>query len=210
MKCNTNSSHWEDEPRADGTVTVEESPPQREPKYISFGDFVMNERGLSVALPVRKGGGARSINLSGPFEVIGRARDPKSEGWARLLRWRDDDGRVHLHAVADADLHGDASALCGALARKGLRVVTGVHRLHFIRYLNGVSVSDRVTTVDRCGWHDIQGARVFVLPNLTLGEIPDETIIVESTIMAAFEARGSLADWRDGVGRLVSGHARPV
>src|SRR5438067_9447773 len=58
--------------------------------------------------------------IAAPFEILGRARDPNSESWARLLRWSDDDDRLHEHTVSDADLHNDVGALCARLASLGL------------------------------------------------------------------------------------------
>jgi Bifunctional DNA primase/polymerase, N-terminal/Domain of unknown function (DUF927) len=93
-------------------------------------DFQMGPKGLTVQ--VIKGSGSNTtveeIWLAAPFEILGRVRDPESRGWARLLRWRDDDGRVHQQTVGDADLHGDAAALCSALAARGLRITTTTSR----------------------------------------------------------------------------------
>src|SRR6516225_4412045 len=64
------------------------------------GEFTMDpERGLIVEVVRGAGKNIRTetIWLAAPFEIHGRARDPNSESWARLLRWRDDDGRLHEH-----------------------------------------------------------------------------------------------------------------
>jgi putative DNA primase/helicase len=96
------------------------------PQYVSFGCYQMDGDGL--ALLVTKGKGdeqtSEKIAISG-------------QGWARLLRWSDDDKRVHRHAVSDADLHGDISALCANLANRGLRIATdSKRRTHLVHYLN--------------------------------------------------------------------------
>jgi putative DNA primase/helicase len=118
----------------------------------------MDDSGL--ARMVTKGtGGDQKTKLefiSGPFEILGRVRDPRGEGWARLLRWSDDDKRVHTFSVSDADLHGDMSSLCANLASRGLKIATGRrNREALIRYLNGAVVENRVTLVERTGWHDV-------------------------------------------------------
>ena len=136
---------------------VDQAEEVRPPQYISFGCYQMDAKGL--ALIVTKGKGdyqaTESKLISGPFEILGRVRDPKGEGWARLLRWSDDDKRVHNHAVSDADMHGDVSALCANLASRGLQITTCQDRRHFVRYLNEVVVKNRVTVVTTTGWHDI-------------------------------------------------------
>ena len=102
--------------------------------------------------------------IAAPFEILGRVRDPNSESWARLLRWSDDDGRVHEHTVSDADLHNDVGALCARLASLGLKIVTGPARAYLIRYLNQIKPKARVTTVRRTGWHEFEDKSIFVLP----------------------------------------------
>jgi Domain of unknown function (DUF927) len=96
-----------------------------------------------------------TVWIAAAFEILGRVRDPKSEGWARLLRWRDDDGRFHEHPVSDEDLHTDPSLLCARLAGLGLRITTGPARSHLIRYLNSATVAPRITIYPRPGWHDV-------------------------------------------------------
>ena len=113
--------------------------------------------------------------ISCPFEILGRVRDPNGEGWARLLRWNDDDKRDHTHAVSDADLHGDVSALCANLSRCGLRIATGRKRNHLVRYLNEVDVENRVTEVPTTGWHETgtaKSSRYLIKPLVRLRAIP--------------------------------------
>ena len=134
----------------------------------------------------------------------------RGEGWARLLRWRDDDKRIHIHPVSDADLHGDVSALCANLARCGLRIAIGRRRGHLVSYLNDVVVDNRVTVVTTTGWHDIGTTKVFALPDHTISSETCEKIIVQGTITAPFESRGTLDEWQHGVGSLVAKHSRAV
>ena len=166
--------------------------------------------GLKVTLPKGNGDIATFETkwVCAPFEILGRARDPKGEGWARLIRWQDDDGRVHTDTISDEDLHGDVSALCTRLADCGLHIATGQTRPHLIRYLNDAVVEDRVTVVTRTGWHDIGGAKVFALPDETIGSVVGETVILQGAPATPFESKGTLADWQDGVGSLVAGHSR--
>ena len=117
---------------------------------------------------------------------------------------------THAHRVSDADLHGDISALCANLANRGLRIVTGSNRRHFIRYLNDVVVEDRVTVVATTGWHDIGTTKVFALPDNTINSVTDQTVILDGAANSPFERRGTIAGWQEGVGSLVAGHSRPV
>ena len=131
----------------------------------------MNAHGLTF--DITKGQGedrtVEKIWVAAAFEVLGRIRDPNGEGWARWLRWRDEDGRVHTQPISDADLHGDPRALCAMLAGLGLKVATGPNRGKLLRYLNEASVQSRVTIVPRTGWHEVGDTRVFALPDETFG-----------------------------------------
>jgi putative DNA primase/helicase len=194
---------------------VEQAEEARLPQYISYGYYRMDDNGLfHIAM---KGEGDENLEkptkplfVCRPFEVLGRVRDPSGEGWARLLRWNDDDNRVHTYAVSDADLHGDHSSLCANLASLGLQITTGQNRKHLVHYLNDVDVKNRVTAVTTTGWHDIGTAKFFALPEDTIGSTEGESIIVQSGQTAPFESRGTLDDWQSGVGSLVAGHSRPV
>ena len=92
------------------------------PRFISFGGYTMSNDGL-VLKKVGKGEDTNPevVWICSPFEIIGRARDSNGRDWARWLRFVDDDGREHLLPVKDADLHGDARALCAGLAGFGFR-----------------------------------------------------------------------------------------
>ena len=93
-------------------------------RFLSFGSFTMNEKGLTVEVPSRKKGeGRRILWISAPFEILGRTRDPNGHEWARLLRWRDDDCREHTQPISDADLHGDPKTLCAPSPVAGLRLL---------------------------------------------------------------------------------------
>src|SRR6516162_456164 len=97
--------------------------------------YMHPSKGLMATITVSKGKGededeTEDVRIASVFEIMGRVRDPNGEGWARLLRWRDADKLWHSHAVSDASLHGDPTALCSELASRGLEITTGKHRPH--------------------------------------------------------------------------------
>jgi uncharacterized protein (DUF927 family) len=149
--------------------------------------------------------------LSAPFEICGRARDPNGQGWARWLKWKDEDGREHTWAVPDAKLHGDPSSLCGELAQRGLRIATGANkRGSFVAYLNSVNSDKRATIVSRTGWCDFNDNKVFVLPTRTIGVTGNETVSFVGSRNAPFGERGTLEQWGDSVGKLTGEHDRAM
>jgi uncharacterized protein (DUF927 family) len=149
------------------------------------------------------------IWLSAPFEIVGRVRDPQSRGWARLLQWKDDDGVVHQHPVADQDLHGDGAALCASLANGGLKIATGGTRQHFVSYLNQAAIKARITIVPRTGWHVVDERRIFALPGEGIG-ISGRIILAAEVTASQYTTCGTLEEWQNSVAKLAQahGHAR--
>ncbi len=184
---------------------------EAKPQFVCWGSFTMDHSGLTTEVTKGRGENATSETLwiSSPFEIIGACRDPHGHCWGKWLRWRDDDQRAHTRHVTDAALQGDPAALCAMLANEGLRINRGQQRA-FVTYLGGVNVKSRVTIVQRTGWHNIGGNRVFVLPEQTIGPKGSERVILDASAAGPYEARGTLKDWQHGVGERASGHALPV
>ena len=200
-------AEWPDTGALRKTVVTLAKPFDLGPRYVSHGAFTMAADGLEIEM-TRGSGKARAMvqePVSGPFEILGKSRSPNGGDWGLWLRWRDGDGRVHQRLVSSAALHGDPAALCQSLASEGLHIERKKQR-ELADYLNGADVLGRVTRVERTGWHSIGGRDVFILPGESIGRSAAETVILEGAASAPYEARGSLEDWRGGVGALASGH----
>jgi putative DNA primase/helicase len=143
------------------------------------------------------------------FEILGLGRNPDGKGWGRFLRWRDADGRQHEKFVSDEALQGDAPAICAPLAAEGLQIVRGQQRA-FADYLSGAETTTRVTTVQRTGWHEIEGESVFVLPGEVIGRKCVGRVFLDAAAHGPYEANGTLAEWRAGVAALAANHAIPI
>jgi putative DNA primase/helicase len=192
------------EPMKDAAAAAEASS-----LFVSVGRFTMTPVGLMARVGKGRNRDAQDepVWVSASFEIIGRARDVSGHGWAKWLRWHDPDGRKHEYAVPDGALHGDPGALASELASRGLAVARGARNL-LAEYLCEADVAQRVTTVSRTGWHTIGDARVFVLPYEVIGSPPTETVVLTGAAAAPYANCGTLEDWTEGVGRLVSGHGR--
>ena len=116
---------------------------------------------------------------------------------------------MHTKHVADAALHGEPATLCAELASEGLRI-DRAHQRELAEFLSGVIVSERVTNVGKTGWHEVDGRRVFVLPDQTISNGSGERVTLDTAAYGPYEAHGSLEDWKQGVGALTAGHALPV
>jgi putative DNA primase/helicase len=149
----------------------------------------------------------KNVWISAPFEIVGRVRDPRSESWAWLLHWQDDDKREHEYAVSDSDLHGDVSALCATLATRGLKIVTGPNRRFLAHYLNTRKDANRVTIVPRTGWHVVDGKKVFALAGEGIGF--DGRVILAAEVTASHHtSSGTLEEWQNSVAKLAQAHSR--
>jgi len=183
----------------------------RHPAFVSWGQFTMDASGLTMKTVRGKGDTKEEseVLVSSAFELLGHARDPNGRGWGRWLRWRDADDRIHSRHIADAALQGDSASLCAMLADEGLHVVRGQQKA-LCEYLNGGKVDERVMVVHCTGWHDIGGARVFVLPDEVIGHSSAEHVMFEGGSNSSFETGGTLEGWQKGVGEAVRGHVLPI
>jgi putative DNA primase/helicase len=181
-----------------------------QPLYFSWGDFAMSDTGLWLITEKRTDDDAdqQGVWICAPFEILGASRTPNGTGWGKWIRWRDADGRLHTRHLPDADLQRDLRAFCATLADQGLRINRS-KQVSLATYLNGASVKGRVTHVDRTGWQKIDDRQVFVLPGQTIGPRLNSRVVCETTVTGPYSVRGSLTDWRNGIGKLASGHFLP-
>jgi uncharacterized protein (DUF927 family)/5S rRNA maturation endonuclease (ribonuclease M5) len=182
------------------------------PRFVSWGSYTMRADGLFTEREAGRGENKTQIltKVSSAFEVIGRARDAERTGWARLLRWHDEDGAEHSSIVSDAEMHSDAGALAARLVDSGLMITPGApNRAALVEYLSGVHADKRVTIVHRTGWHQFSDRFVFVTPGRTFGP-PGEQVLLQGGEANPYGQGGTLADWRESVSTLASGHKRAV
>lgn len=171
------------------------------PAYVSFGPYKMSADGLTK----RGEDPERPEWISSPFEVTAKSRDVRGKNWGKWLRFVDGDGRVHHRHVPDANLQGEPAIVCGPLADEGLAIGAGKQR-DLMAYLAGVRSKRRATVVDRTGWHDVGGCMSFVLPSEIIGPRGAEFVILDDAAVGPYEARGTLGDWRNSVGKIAGEH----
>jgi uncharacterized protein (DUF927 family) len=175
--------------------------------FMTFGPFAMTDKGLTKEVPIKSGSKTTwPARVSAPFKVIGYCRNPDGEGWGKTIRFRDTDGRPHVRHVSDVALHSDPSKLAGEIGSAGLHI-DRTRQKEFAEYLNKVAPPNRVTHVDRTGWHEIRGKRVFVLPGETIGaDALGETVVLQNAEAGNYKRKGSLEEWQAGVGALAAEH----
>ena len=176
------------------------------PAYISYGPYTMTKDGLTVE---GKASGGAPIRISAPFEVLGESRNPGSLEWGKMLRFLDGDGKLHDLVVPNALMQGEPAILCSLLASEGLAIHPD-HKKHLLSYVAGVQSKRRVTVVMRTGWHEIEGRKYFVLKDETIGPKGAELVVLDASAVGPYETKGSLEDWKAGVGRMVADHFLPM
>lgn len=172
--------------------------------------FSFNARGLWYQPPSPASGeaaaAAAAVWICKPFEILARTSDDAHHNHGLLLQWSDADKERHSWAMPRRLVHADGNAIAAELEDAGLSC--NPSRLAHERLkqcLGAVIAHRRVRCVDRAGWH---GA-TYVLPDgRVFGADPDGIVMQTEHVVAgdAYAARGTLADWRDGIARYAVGN----
>jgi putative DNA primase/helicase len=202
-------SEWKDLSALRGAVVSLSKTVDPRPAYLSFGRYTMGPGGLTMSRWNGKTKRMETLRIAAPFEVLGLCRDPCGQGWGKMLCWRDADGLEHVRYVPDVATHGEPAVLCGTLADGGL-LIDRAYQRELARYLCDAQVERRVTVVPRTGWHEVGRQLVFTLPGETIGQYGAERIILKDVAQHLYENRGTLDDWREGVGKLAQGQVLPT
>jgi len=149
------------------------------------------------------------LRICGHLEVAAFTRDSKGDGWGRLLRWSDSEGRAHEWAMPMSLLAGDGNEYRSRLLDGGLFIAPGRRARELLTvYLQTMRPKDRVLCVARVGWH----GENFVLPDTTIGPEGAGRVLFQTPFETDhfFGTSGTLDDWRENVGRFCSGNSRLI
>jgi hypothetical protein len=165
------------------------------------GKFSMTEAGL------RRRKNRKWEWVAQPFEVFSEARDTASASWGKLIRFTNADGVTHEVIASLAVLHGDAGQLISSLADRRMDIKgTMAVRRALTEYLVSVKSDMRATIVHSTGWAEIDGKRVFALPDEVIGTDSDEKVILSAGVAGPYERRGTLEEWQQSVGAPAKDH----
>jgi putative DNA primase/helicase len=163
------------------------------------GEFELLEAGL---FEIDADGNPKS-QVTGPFEVLGEARDLNSNGWGIALSWKDRDGNQHTEMIAKRDLIGSSTDALRTLADGGLELFAA--KISKLRdALLRVTCTERVRLIERGGWVD----GVFVLPHKIIGQSEQRFYFVGKRTGVRFAESGTLEDWSNSVAAMASGNPR--
>ena len=149
------------------------------------------------------------LRICGRLEVAALTRDGKGDGWGRLLRWGDSEGRQHEWAMPMSLLAGDGAEYRARLLDGGLFLAPGRKARELITvYLQTMRPEARALCVARVGWH----RNNFVLPGATIGSDDEGTVLFQTPFDTDhyLNVSGTVEDWRTNVGRPCSGNSRLI
>lgn len=149
------------------------------------------------------------LRICGRLEVAAFTRDAKGDGWGRLLRWRDSEGRAHEWAMPMSLLSGDGGEIRARLLDGGLFIAPGRKVWGLLAvYLQTARPESRVLCVPRVGWHN----DTFVLPGASIGPEGGEPVIFQTPFETehCLNVSGTVDDWRNHVGQLCSSNSRLI
>jgi putative DNA primase/helicase len=141
--------------------------------------------------------------LCSPLEIEARTSDENDKNHGRLLRTWTFDGRVHSWVMPMALLGGGREFLRKLLSM-GVSIASGDWVPDGLRDLLIRTIPTKhVTCVQRTGWH----RQTYVLPHTAFGAEADNFFFqAPASVDHRYERRGSLDDWRAGVGTLAIGN----
>jgi uncharacterized protein (DUF927 family) len=181
--------------------------------YQSFGSFRMCKDGLFFDPANNSDSDKPAVWLCAPFEVLAQTRDAHGSAWGKLLRWQDPDGRVHEWPMPMKVLGGGRDDLWRELLDGGLQISSNISsRNKLADYLSSLEVTRRARAVSRIGWHAEEAVSIFVLPDATYGNAPDERVLwqTEARTDTAYNKSGSEKDWMHNIAARCIGNSRLV
>lgn len=148
------------------------------------------------------------LRICSRLDVLKRTRDDRGEGWGRLLKWRDREGRDHLWPMPMSCLAGNGDEYRARLLDGGLEIEPGKKARELLpTYIQKAVCDSQARCVPKLGWHQ----DVFVLPDVAIGGLPEhEEYIYQSPFETEhyFRVRGSPEDWKREIGLLCVQNSR--
>lgn len=161
--------------------------------------------------PSGKGADEPPTRVCPPLHVLAYVRDSEQDNWGLLLEWLDRDGHTHRWALPEIMFKGSGEEMRGELLRQGFRVpIQSDRRNLFMAYLDQARPNQRARSVERTGWHGEGAARVFVLPDRTVGTSDQLFYFPQSENQRdrVYRQAGELSGWRSDVADLCRGNSR--
>ena len=147
-----------------------------------------------------------ACRISGPVWVAGQVRTAESGDWSRVVKWIDRDHQLHEQTISNSRLHESGNALCGELAKGGLKIC---HRKEAVlmEYLTTCEPPKRYRLAAETGWIDrADGALLYIRPGAIQTNAIDAETYCYSGRFAPAKSAGTLEEWRDNVALPCANH----
>ena len=178
--------------------------------HYSGGYFEVSSDGVFHIGRNQEGEKLPPIWVCSPLRVIAKTRDSINGEWGRLLVWHDDDQIIHRWAMPLDLLQGDGLDIRKELSRLGLTIAPVKKARELLSsYLQICNVEARARCVSRLGWY----GGIYVTASESIGQNKEKELVVfqnSHAIDPAFSTSGTIDEWRDNVGILISGNSRLV
>ncbi|MEQ6916877.1 DUF927 domain-containing protein [Halomonas aquatica] len=143
-----------------------------------------------------------------PIECEAATHDERHDNHGLLMRFKPPYGPWREWAMPLELLSGSGEEMRRELMRMGVRISPdGFKLLH--RWASQCLPEEVVVAATRVGWHHVEERLAFVMPRRTIAQCALAhriTFQSESASQDHFATAGSLASWRDHIGRLCSGN----
>lgn len=148
------------------------------------------------------------LRLCRKLEIVAGTRTVDGDGWGRLMRLFDDDGREHLWSMPIRLADGDSVELMSQFSDRGLDTPMGRKREKLIEYLKNYPVSERVICCESVGWH----RESYVLPHKCFTPEGAEMVYFQCAGRpdSRYAQAGTLEEWREKIGRHCRGNSRLI
>lgn len=171
-------------------------------------DFSLDEKGVWFnQAPKQNGEQPSPVWVCSPLEILAITRDHDNENHGKLLHFCDYDGVEHRWPMPMELLAGDGTAFRQILLSGGLQIKEGKQGRELLsRYIQGSNPKARMRCVNRLGWYN----NVYILPQKTLGNLPDEEVVFQAhmPLVEHHESKGSLQEWQQHVAKYCVDNSR--
>jgi uncharacterized protein (DUF927 family) len=147
------------------------------------------------------------IWVCGPLRIFGATRDEMNDNHGHAMEFRDRHGELQRWALP-LELLEDVKEYRRVLRRMGLLMANSPQGKALLQlFLEHCHSPVRMRAVEKIGWY----VKVYVLPDATIGQQPDDERLVLQGLVATVEGykcAGTLAAWQETVAALCVGNSR--
>jgi len=142
------------------------------------------------------------------LEVEAFTRNQDGNGWGYYLAFDDPLSKDKRWAMPARMLSADGGEYRAILLNMGLRISTTPRARNLLtHYIQTRAPEEFASCTDRIGWH----GSAFVLPHETIGDHAERIVFQsDNAVENTFRIKGTVEQWRDGLGALCVGNSRLV